>query len=66
MQPFHEEEQVRVFVREYERFRPMPKYFENLVVLFRKARTFYSRVKFLLKKIPGAKALRGKHTNQQK
>ena len=66
MQPFHNEKQVRAFVREYERFRPMPKYFENLVVLFRKARTFYSHFKRLLKKIPGAKALRGKYTNQQK
>ena len=66
MQPFHDETAVRTFVKEYVRFRPMPAYFETLVVLFRKVRTFYSHFKHILKKIPGAKRLRGKYTNQQK
>lgn len=66
MQPFHHENDIRAFVKEYEKTRPMPFYFENMVVLFRKLRTFYSHVKHTLKKLPGVRYLRGTDTNSQR
>ena len=55
MTPFHEPEELKPFVEAYEQAAHCPGKLVGRVLFFRRWRTRYSRLKKILKKIPGAK-----------